>query len=195
MRPVTWVRLAWFFYGVVALFAVGFAIFSGHAWQLLGEAAPTAAHLLAAVGLGCIVVAACHLGVRLWGPIARASEAAARILGPLRLRDVCLLALLSGVSEELLFRGALWPALDLAGTSLLFGLVHLVPKRALWVYPLFAVAVGLLLGLLRQATESVVPAMLAHAVINGLNLAWLSRIARTLPEARPADASPGSGTA
>ena len=62
----------------------------------------------------------------------------ARILGPLTWREALLLAAFSSIGEELLFRGALWPHLDLIGTSFLFALVHILPKRALWGYPLFA---------------------------------------------------------
>ena len=53
-----------------------------------------------------------------------------------------------GVGEELLFRGALWPHLGLPGTTFLFGLVHIIPRKQLWGYPLFALGAGLLLGLL-----------------------------------------------
>ena len=84
-----------------------------------------------------------------------------------------LLALASGFAEELLFRGALWPHLGLAGTSLLFGLVHMLPRRALALYPVFAALVGVVFGLVRSGTGSVVAAMVAHAVVNGLNLTWL----------------------
>jgi membrane protease YdiL (CAAX protease family) len=177
-RGFSILRVAFFFYGVVTLFAFGYAISAGHLGRLFGESAPRLQHLLAAVGLGCIIVAACHLGVRAWKPFARASEAGARLLGALNGREVLVLALLSGFAEELLFRGALWPALGLAGTTVLFAIVHIIPTRALWVYPLFAGVAGLLLGLLRDGTESVVPCMVAHAVVNGLNLAWLSRVAR-----------------
>lgn len=177
-RPLTLVRLALYFYGVVMLFAFGYAIFSGHIRTLLGEKPPLLQHVLVAVGVGLIIVAASRIGVRVWRPFARAAEAAAGMLGPITLGEALVLALLSGTAEELLFRGALWPTLMLAGTTLLFAVVHIVPRRALWVYPLFAGACGLLLGLLRDGTESVVPPMIAHVVVNALNLAWLGRQAR-----------------
>ena len=177
-RPLTLVRLALYFYGVVLLFAIGYAVFSGHIRTLLGEGPPLIQHVLVAVGVGLLIVAGSRIGVRVWRPFARAAEAAAGMLGPITLREALILALLSGTAEELLFRGALWPTLMLAGTTLLFGVVHIVPRRALWVYPLFAAACGLLLGLLRDGTDSVVPPMVAHVVVNALNLSWLGRQAR-----------------
>ena len=46
------------------------------------------------------------------------------LLGPITFRAALGLALLSGVAEELLFRGALWPHLGLFGTTFLFALVR-----------------------------------------------------------------------
>ncbi len=189
-RPPTLVRLALFFYGVVALFAVGYAIFSGHIGTLLGEGPPRLQHVLAAVGVGLIIVAGSRVGVRIWKPFARAAEVAGSMLGPITLREALILALLSGTAEELLFRGALWPTLSLVGTTLLFGLVHVAPRRALWVYPLFAAVCGLLLGLLRDGTDSIVPPMVAHVVVNALNLAWLGRQARAAATPAPPPTSP-----
>ena len=189
-RPLTLVRLAIFFYGVVALFAFGYAIFSGHIGTLLGEGPPRLQHVLAAVGVGLIIVAGSRVGVRIWKPFARAAEVAGGMLGPLSLREALILALLSGTAEELLFRGALWPTLSLVGTTLLFAVVHIAPRRALWVYPLFAGVCGLLLGLLRDGTDSVIPPMVAHIVVNALNLAWLGRQARAAANPAPAVTSP-----
>jgi membrane protease YdiL (CAAX protease family) len=166
------------FYAVVALFALGFALFSDGLGGLLGEAAPTPAGLGVGLAVGLLVVAASRVGSRAWKPMVRAMEALADLLGPIRVRDALLLALLSGTAEELLFRGALWPHLGLVGTTLLFGLVHVLPRRPLWIYPLFATAAGLLLGLLRDGTQSLWPPVVAHVTVNALNLAWLGAVAR-----------------
>ena len=64
------------------------------------------------------------------------------------------------------------------GTTLLFGLVHVLPRRSLWIYPLFATLAGLLFGLLREGTQSLWPCILAHVAVNVLNLAWIGQIAR-----------------
>jgi len=169
------VRLAAGFYAITVVFAVGYALFSGTIRTLFGTRGPSLGHLLAAVGIGGAVVVASHLAARALPVVDRAWKALEALLGPVDTRAALLLALLSGVAEELLFRGALWPHLGLAGTTLLFGLVHVLPRRALIVYPVFATAVGLLFGLLREGSGSVLPPMVAHVVVNATNLLLLAR--------------------
>jgi membrane protease YdiL (CAAX protease family) len=174
------VRLALGFYGIVTLFALGFDLFSrvrgsgaSDGVPLLSLSLPAWEALLAGLGVALVVVALTRVGRRAWSAVDRAARELASLLGPIGWKEAWLIALASGVGEELLFRGALWPYLGLLGTTLLFGLVHVVPRRALWGYPLFAALVGLLIGLLREASGSVLPCVIAHVVVNGLNLSWL----------------------
>jgi membrane protease YdiL (CAAX protease family) len=166
------------FYGVVAVFAVGYALFSGGLGTLFGRRMPELPGLLAGLGLGLALVLLSRVGARAWPPMRKMSEALADLLGPLSWQHAVLLSLLSGAAEELLFRGALWPHLGLVGTTLLFGLVHVLPRRSLWIYPLFATLAGLLFGLVREGTQSLWPCVLAHVTVNALNLAWIGSIAR-----------------
>lgn len=171
-----WLRLASGFYGIVTLFAFGYALFGGSGGQpFLGLALPSPALALAGVGVGLVVVGVVHVGIRLLEAVEDGAREMAQLLGPLTRKEALYLALFSSVGEELLFRGALWPHLGLIGTTCLFGLSHVLPRKALWGYPLFAALAGLLLGLLRDASGSVIPCILAHWVINALNLAWLGR--------------------
>lgn len=85
------------------------------------------------------------------------------------------LALLSSIGEELLFRGLLQPWLGLIPQALVFGLVHQLPGRSRWVWVAWATVMGLLLGGVFQLTGSLLGPIAAHAVINGLNLAFLKR--------------------
>lgn len=179
------------FYGLVALFALGFALFSGHASTLFGEQPLKLQGLAAAVGIAAGLVAVSRVGARIWAPMERAARAAAGVLGPLTLPEAVGLALLSGVAEELLFRGALWPTLNPWGTTLLFGLVHVIPRRSLWVYPVFALVAGLFLGMLRSGTGSLLPPMLAHVLVNAFNLVWLTRLKPQVPAA-PAPPEPSA---
>jgi membrane protease YdiL (CAAX protease family) len=184
------IRLATGFYAIVALFAVGYALFSGTVGTLLGERAPDLTGLLGAVAIAALLVLITRLGSRAWKPLSNMTDELTDLIGPLTVPQAIVLALLSGVSEELLFRGALWPHLGL-WTTLLFGLVHVLPRRRLWVYPVFATVAGLLLGVLRAGRGSVVPAMLAHVLVNAVNLAWLGGLARK--RAAPAPALPTAG--
>jgi membrane protease YdiL (CAAX protease family) len=184
-RAPSLLRRAVAFYGVVTLFAVGFALFSENLSLLFGEKPLEWKGVLAALGIGLALVGLTRLGARAWKPMGRAARAGAEMLGPLTSGEVLGLALLSGFAEELLFRGALWPTLGLWGTTLLFGLVHMVPRLDLWIWPLFATLAGLAMGLVREGSGNVVPAMLAHVLVNALNLAWLSRFAARAPEIAP----------
>ena len=108
-----------------------------------------------------------------WGA-ALAAELA-RALGPLTLFECAALAALSGFGEEVFFRGALQPRLGWLGASVLFGLAHVAPRRALWPWTGFAFAAGLLLGALFAATGNLVAPIAAHAAINAVNLRLLTR--------------------
>jgi membrane protease YdiL (CAAX protease family) len=176
-------RTAAGFYGITVLFALGYAVFSGTITTVFGEQSPAAGSVLAAVVIGFAIVGLCRLGDHTVPAVRRASDALAKLLGPFDWKAAIALALVSGVAEELLFRGALWPHLGLIGTTLLFGLVHVIPRRSLLLYPLFATGAGLVLGFLRQGSGSVAPPMIAHALVNGINLWVLSR--RRAPTVAP----------
>lgn len=197
-------RLAGGFYAIVTLFAFGYAIFDGlqraggegAGEPFLGLALPTLGLAFAGIGVGLVIVGVVHVGLRAVAGVDRAAQEFAGLLGPLSGRDALVLAVFSGVAEELLFRGALWPHLGMWGTTLLFGLVHVIPRKALWGYPLFAAVAGLMLGILRDASGSVLPPILAHVTVNALNLWWLGKHHGRLVAAAPgaAPSSPAAAT-
>lgn len=176
-------RLAGGFYAIVTVFAFGYAIFDGlqraggrgAGEPFLGLALPSWGLALAGIGVGLVIVGVVHVGLRAVPGVDRAAVEFAGLLGPLSTKDALWLAVFSGVAEELLFRGALWPHLGIWGTTFLFGLVHVLPRKRLWAYPLFAAGAGLMLGILRDASGSVIPPILAHVTVNGLNLVWLGK--------------------
>jgi membrane protease YdiL (CAAX protease family) len=92
-----------------------------------------------------------------------------RTLRP-RLRDVrtlslVLLAVASGMGEEVLFRGWLQAEVGLVGASLLFGAVHVWGRDA-WPYGLYAAAMGAGLGGLLIVTGSLWAPIFAHGLNN-----------------------------
>jgi membrane protease YdiL (CAAX protease family) len=92
------------------------------------------------------------------------------VLTPLVLPDLIWLGLLPGMSEELLFRGVMLPAVGLNATglvasSLLFGILHLSGPQQ-WPYVVWATAVGLLLGFSAVATGNLLVPIVAHVVTN-----------------------------
>jgi len=102
----------------------------------------------------------------------RLARALGALLGRLTAAECVVLAAVSGVAEEAFFRGALQPRIGLLPASLIFGLAHFVPRRELAPWALFAVAAGLLLGILFESTGNLVAPVVAHASINAVNL-WL----------------------
>ena len=85
------------------------------------------------------------------------------------------IAIVPGISEELMFRGYVqrrllqrWsPAWAIGVTSLIFALVHVQPHTVAAAFPL-----GLWLGFLAWKCGSIGPSILCHAFINGSLNAW-----------------------
>lgn len=103
-----------------------------------------------------------------------------QILSPLGWFDIFLVAVLSGASEELLFRGAIIPAtfLDWRGavvSGLVFGLLHNSGGRNL-AFAAWASAVGVVYGGLFIYTQNIWVPVSAHALSNFCSAAvWKSK--------------------
>ncbi|UJR81028.1 CPBP family intramembrane glutamic endopeptidase [Sandaracinus amylolyticus] len=89
--------------------------------------------------------------------------------------QLVLLGLASGVAEELLFRGALQPALGYVVTSIGFGLLHLAPRRDLVPWTAWAVVMGFVLGGIYELTGALEGPIVAHVLINVVNLRVIAR--------------------
>lgn len=129
---------------------------------------PWLAALLGA-GSGLAVVGITHLG-RNVRAFARMNREFGAVLGPLSTGTITLLALTSSIGEELLFRGALQPALGFWPTAILFGVLHGGGAPRLFVWTLFAFLTGIMLGALAIETGSLLAPILAHLTINYWNL-------------------------
>ena len=108
-----------------------------------------------------------------WGR--RLEQAMGESLGSLKVSHALVLAGASSLGEEMLFRGALQPTVGWALASLCFGLVHFVPRRDFLPWTLFAIVAGGILGGLVIWTGNLLAAVVAHAVVNGINLPILVR--------------------
>lgn len=81
------------------------------------------------------------------------------------------LALLSGLAEEVFFRGLVqgliggWPGLMVQ--AVLFAALHPTPDRRAWAYTAFTLVAGLAFGVAFWASGSLVPGILAHYLHNG----------------------------
>ena len=103
------------------------------------------------------------------------------MLGRLDSRQILLLALASSLGEEILFRGVLHPRLGLWITALMFGALHMPMRREMWPWTVFAMAMGLVLGLLTDYSQTLWPAIVLHFVVNYFNLHHISESAPPAP--------------
>ena len=87
--------------------------------------------------------------------------------------QLALLAGLSAVAEELFFRAALQPAVGLMAASCAFGLVHVSPRGMGFAWTLWALVMGLVFGLLFEASGNVLVPIVAHALINYENMQYI----------------------
>jgi membrane protease YdiL (CAAX protease family) len=189
-RESNFVTMGLLFYGAMAIVAV--------LWRngLMEESivvAPDAeiqvgqlwVHAAIGLGFGVFVVVASNLVTRFthWGEdLARAMAAS---LGYISTPNAVLLAMASGLAEEMFFRGALQAKVGLVLASLLFGVVHFVPRREFMPWTVFAVVVGFGLGGLFEWTGNLLAPVVAHVVINGVNLPLLIRRYGSEPKAPP----------
>jgi hypothetical protein len=87
----------------------------------------------------------------------------------LTLGEIGVLATLSGLSEEIFFRGTLQGEIGILGASVLFGLLH--PLNVSYV--IWAASVGVAFGLLYQLTGSLLPPIICHGAYNLAALLYL----------------------
>ncbi len=89
--------------------------------------------------------------------------------------DALAVAVLSGVAEEALLRALLQPIIGLLPAAALFAVLHLVPDRRLWLWPVIAFGLGVVLGLLYE-TAGYPAAAAAHVAINACALLRLRHL-------------------
>lgn len=92
----------------------------------------------------------------------------------LHVEDMIFIAVLSGLGEEILFRGWLQTQFGIVIASVLFGLIHIWGKEGIG-YGLYAIGMGFVLGYLFQYTGSLWAPALAHALNNFLGLYALEK--------------------
>lgn len=87
--------------------------------------------------------------------------------------QILMVAGLSSLGEELLFRGLLTPTVGIPISALLFGLAHQIKGPSRWVWVGWATGVGAGLGVMFAMTGSLVGPLLAHCIVNAVNLTYL----------------------
>ncbi|GJP73689.1 hypothetical protein CLOP_g4378 [Closterium sp. NIES-67] len=124
------------------------------------------------------VVSAARLALlRLLPAFAAATNASnVRALSNLNATDLIWVSVLPGISEELLFRGALLPLVGVNAVGVIvsggvFGMLHVTGDRNL-TFASWASCVGCLYGVLAVATGDITSPMLAHSLANLVSAGW-----------------------
>lgn len=161
-------------------------------WQKLGSVAIlstrfSSSAFLIGLGIAAGVTIASSIIYRLWPAYRRsASLYLELVLKPLVWPDLVWLGLLPGLSEELLFRGVMLPALGfnwgaLIVSSLLFGILHL-SGAGQWPYVVWATVVGFVLGYSALVTGNLLIPIVAHVVTNLISsILWKTGKSVSLP--------------
>ncbi|MBK7584890.1 MAG: CPBP family intramembrane metalloprotease [Myxococcales bacterium] len=175
-----WVRFALAYAFLGALSAVVAVVWrSGspmtHPAPLLSLAEPARHTYSAMMGLtmGALLVMGTRISVGRFVWARRLHQELRPVARVMSTTGIVVLALMSAVGEEFLFRGLLQPWIGLLLQALLFGFLHQVRGPSRFVWMLWATAVGVLFGLMFQITGSLIGPIVAHALVNGLNLAYL----------------------
>ncbi|KAK7399636.1 hypothetical protein VNO78_10823 [Psophocarpus tetragonolobus] len=128
-------------------------------------------HLELISGLVVLISSCRYLLLKTWPDFAESSEAAnQQVLSSLQPLDYILVAFLPGISEELLFRGAILPLLGMNWKSvgvaaLIFGVLHLGNGRK-YSFAIWATFVGVAYGYATILSSSLAVPMASHAVNN-----------------------------
>lgn len=126
---------------------------------------------LTGVGLGLGITAASSLLYQIWSAYRQSADYYLElVIKPLALPDLIWLGLLPGLSEELLFRGVMLPALGLtwfglALSSLCFGVLHFSGSQQ-WSYVIWATLIGSLLGYSAILSGNLLVPIVAHITTN-----------------------------
>ncbi len=170
-------RAAWGFYLVLALAGLAGLAAQGTRIELTLFVDPGGVGLDLALGVGAGALLLLLWRLAVWrSAAARRLEARlGELLGPIRRDELVALALISALAEEVAFRGALQGAIGYLPAALLFALLHVGPGAEFRLWTLFALAGGLVFGLLALERGALAAAIVAHLVVN---LVQLDRIAR-----------------
>lgn len=129
------------------------------------------------LAIGLLVAAALvglwHLGTVKMEAARDLERSIAKTLGPMTLPEVVTLAVLSGFSEELFFRGAVQSHWGVAVATVLFAVLHLGPGREYRAWTMFALIAGASLGALMVWRGNLLAPVVAHVTVNLVGLARL----------------------
>ena len=159
--------------GLAMLFRDGHPLTHPRPWVTLDAPISWGASALLGTAFAAIVIASTRVLVTRFVWAGRLHDELRPFARNLTGSHIVLVAVLSSVGEELFFRSLLTPWLGVIASSVLFGVVHQMRGPSRWWWAAWAGMVGLGLGSIFAFTGSLVGPILAHALVNGLNLQFL----------------------
>lgn len=130
---------------------------------------------LLGLAFGLAVIAGFRGLERRWAWLPALHREFRAILGRPNFDELLVLAAASAIGEEIFFRGAMLDAWGPWLSSLVFALLHVPPRREFWPWTVSAGLLGLGLAALTLWTGNLGAAVVAHFVINLINLAYITR--------------------
>ncbi len=121
--------------------------------------------------VGIIIIISSAIVTQLWPQYRVSAEKYLDfVITPLAITDLIWVGLLPGLSEELLFRGVMIPALGydwfaLIVSSVFFGVLHLNDRES-WHYVVWAIFIGFVLGYSAYVTNNLLVPIVAHILTN-----------------------------
>ncbi|MDB9525007.1 CPBP family intramembrane metalloprotease [Oscillatoria sp. CS-180] len=137
--------------------------------------------LLVGMGIGLGITGASAIAYQVWPSYRKSADVYLKmVLQPLVWTDLIWMGLLPGLSEELLFRGVMLPAIGmdtngLVFSSLCFGVLHLSGLQQ-WSYVVWATVIGFILGISALLSGNLLVPIIAHITTNLLaSFVWKVR--------------------
>lgn len=148
-------------------------------WIYLGDIpwrralTPTLAHCCIGIGAGIVLLTVNYLaigyGARYLAFFRTIKHLIEQDLSPffkhVHVGSIGFIAILSGISEEIFFRGVLQSQIGLLLSSIIFGCAHIWKKTAI-LYGIYAAVIGLYFGMLYTLTGNLWVPVIAHIINN-----------------------------
>src|SRR6476620_9362904 len=145
-------------------------------WHLPGSEPAVFTGILGGLAAGLLLVFASRMALYRFEWARWLHRELRHLLSPLTDTEILVLAVASSVGEEMFFRGALLPAIGLLGSSAIFALLHIGPQARHLQWTARSFVVGLLFGAMFQWTGDLTGPVVAHFLVNFLNLRYLAQV-------------------
>lgn len=149
----------------------------GFAAAFAARSSGLAGSLLIGVAAGLVFFGLLWL-VRGLGPLRELESWQRQMVAGWSTGDALAVAVFSGLAEEAFIRALLQPLIGLVPAAAVFAVLHLVPDRRLWMWPVVALLLGVAIGWV-FGRWGYPAAAAAHVVINGISLARFRALARS----------------